>query len=237
MALDGWGWGGAASALGLRRLFGVFPGGRNRRGGPSGLSGLSGAPRPESRSDRAADAFASPSAGTTYAAAPPRAPIERTRHGAIQLRVAAPAVEPARGRERVEQPRRRERLHELALLAESRDALGRMPARIEQHVGERIPHLLRRLQQAQVISLEEHRPGAPQRPVHRAREPRRKRHHPAPERIAIVGLDDQVRVIVLDRVVDEPEIRRARRPSGTTPRPRARRARCEATRSRAAPSA
>ena len=100
----------------------------------------------------------------------------------------------------------RERLHELALLAEPRDALRRMPARIEQHVGERVPHLLRRLQHAQVIALEEHRPGAPERPVHRAREPRRKRHHPAPERLPIVGLDDQMRVIVLDRVVDEPEV-------------------------------
>jgi hypothetical protein len=42
--------------------------------------------------------------------------------------------------------------------------------------------------------------------VHGEGEARRERLHPAPERGGAVRFDDQVRVIVLDRVVDEPEV-------------------------------
>jgi hypothetical protein len=59
-----------------------------------------------------------------------------------------------------------------------------------------------------VIALGEHLSGTPEGPVHRAREPGRERLHPAPARILVVGLDEEVRVIVLDRVVHEPEVPR-----------------------------
>jgi hypothetical protein len=56
-----------------------------------------------------------------------------------------------------------------------------------------------------VVSLLQHRPRAPQRAVHRASEPRGERLHPAPELPRVVRFHDQVSVIALDRVVDEPE--------------------------------
>ena len=90
-----------------------------------------------------------------------------------------------------------------------------MPPRIQQHVGDRIAHLPRAGEHLVVIPVGQHLPGAPapDRPVDREREQPRQPLHPAPERRDAVGLDDQVRVIVLDRVVHEPEVRsRARAP-------------------------
>jgi hypothetical protein len=78
---------------------------------------------------------------------------------------------------------------------------------IHQHVGERVPHLARAGEDALVVALGEHSAGAPERAVHGEREARAERLHRAPERGAIARLDDQVHVVALDRVVDEPEAR------------------------------
>ena len=52
-------------------------------------------------------------------------------------------------------------------------------AHIQEDVGERVPHLARRPQHAQVVAPEQHRTLAPEDPIHRARESRRHRFHPA----------------------------------------------------------
>ena len=119
----------------------------------------------------------------------------------------APSLEPSPRRAGVDAARAAERRHVLQPhLPQLRDPLRRMPSRVEQHVRDRVPHLPRGLEHAVVIPIREHLPGAPERAVHREREERRDRLHPAPERLHALRLDDQVRVIVLDRVVDEPHL-------------------------------
>jgi hypothetical protein len=81
-----------------------------------------------------------------------------------------------------------------------------MAAGIEPHVGERVPHLPRAGEDPNVIPVGEHSARSPERPVHGPGEARGERLHPAPEGVAVLRLDDQVRVIGLDRVVDEPEV-------------------------------
>jgi len=56
-----------------------------------------------------------------------------------------------------------------------------------------------------VVAIRDHGPRAPEPPVHGLREADPEGLHPAPEGLAIRGLDDGVEVVALDRVVDEPE--------------------------------
>ena len=56
-----------------------------------------------------------------------------------------------------------------------------------------------------MIAIGEHRPTPPRDPVHRPRESGADCLHTAPERVAIARLDDQVRVVPLQRVVHEPK--------------------------------
>jgi hypothetical protein len=76
-------------------------------------------------------------------------------------------------------------------------------ARIQQHVAECIRDLLRRREQAQVVAVGEHRSDVIADAVHRSGEPRADRHHAAPEGVRIACFDEQVRVIALQRIVDE----------------------------------
>jgi len=78
-------------------------------------------------------------------------------------------------------------------------------ARVQQDVAQRVPHLFRRRQKSEMVPIGQDRPAAPRNPIHGAREPRRDRLHAAPERVAIARLDDQMRVVPLQRVVHEPE--------------------------------
>ena len=56
-----------------------------------------------------------------------------------------------------------------------------------------------------MVAVVEHAARSPRNAVDRAGEARADRLHAAPERVAIPRLDDQVRVISLQRVVDEAE--------------------------------
>jgi hypothetical protein len=47
-------------------------------------------------------------------------------------------------------------------------ALGKMAARVEQNVGDRVPHLTRRPQHVDVATISEHTAGAVKHPVHAA---------------------------------------------------------------------
>jgi hypothetical protein len=87
--------------------------------------------------------------------------------------------------------------------------------RIEQHVGERIAHAPRRGEHLVVVAVGEHLAGAPatDRPIHGKREQPGEPLRPAPEPDGSIRLDDQMRMIVLDRVVDEPEARARARPT------------------------
>ena len=68
-----------------------------------------------------------------------------------------------------------------------------------------MPHLPRRAQHAQVVAVREDTPAPPERPVHGECEARGEGFHAAGERLASGGLDDEVGVVVLEGVVDEPE--------------------------------
>ena len=80
-----------------------------------------------------------------------------------------------------------------------------MPPRVVQHIPDRIPYLPHRAQHVQVVAVAQHRSPASESAVHRLREARGQRLHPAPERRGPVGLDDRVEVVVLERELEEPE--------------------------------
>jgi hypothetical protein len=72
-------------------------------------------------------------------------------------------------------------------------------------------HLARRAQKPGVIPTRDDASALPAHdPIHRERKPRADRHHPAPERFVIARFDDQVRVVALQRVLDEPKRRTLR---------------------------
>jgi hypothetical protein len=84
--------------------------------------------------------------------------------------------------------------------------LREVAARIQQHVGERTSHLAQGAQRAVVVAAVEHPPAAPGDPVQRTRQPCRDALHPACEGVLAVRLDDQVRVVALERVVVHAEV-------------------------------
>ena len=83
--------------------------------------------------------------------------------------------------------------------------LREVPARVQQHVGNRVPDLPRRPQHVHVAAIGEHAPSAVKDAVHATREARGDRLHPAREVPSAGRLDDHVHVVVLDRVVNQPK--------------------------------
>jgi len=107
----------------------------------------------------------------------------------------APAGEPASGRCRVD-------------LRDSRNAaaeLREMATRVHEDVRQRVAHFARGAEDVEVIAVGEDRTAAREDPVHGSRDARADRFHPAREIALARGFDDRVHVIVLDRIVHEPE--------------------------------
>ncbi len=88
-----------------------------------------------------------------------------------------------------------------------RGSLGSVPACVQQHVAERVPHLRRGRQQSSMVAIRQDWSRSSHHPIHRPRQPRSDGLHPAPERVTVAGLDDQVRVVALQRVVDQAKLR------------------------------
>jgi hypothetical protein len=55
-------------------------------------------------------------------------------------------------------------------------------------------------------ALREHRTAVAERPVQRTRDSCTDRHHPAAERACVARFDDEMRVRVLQRVMDQAEV-------------------------------
>jgi hypothetical protein len=83
-------------------------------------------------------------------------------------------------------------------------------SRVQQHVRERSPHLAWRAEHAVVVAAVENRSTAAKDAVDRPRETRSDALQPIAERMNALRLDQQVDVVVLERVVDDPEARTAR---------------------------
>jgi hypothetical protein len=81
-----------------------------------------------------------------------------------------------------------------------------MVTRVQQDVGERIPDFPRRPQDAEVIAAIEDRPRQGKGALDRTGEPGPDRLHPAGERIPARGLNQEMYVVRLDRVVQHSEI-------------------------------
>jgi hypothetical protein len=81
-----------------------------------------------------------------------------------------------------------------------------MPARILEHVRDRVPYFARRAQHVGVVAIREHPTRPTEHSVHGSSEPRADRLHPAPESLSALRLDDEVGVIALQRVVHEPKV-------------------------------
>jgi hypothetical protein len=77
---------------------------------------------------------------------------------------------------------------------------------IQEHVAERAVHLARRRQYPVMVPTREHTPRAARDSIHGTREPHADRLHPAPERVAILRLDDQMRMVAEQRIVHKAKI-------------------------------
>ena len=80
-----------------------------------------------------------------------------------------------------------------------------MTSRIEQDVRQRVSHLARRAEDVQVVAVRENATASVEYPVHRSRQARRDGFHPGRQVPLAHGFCDQVHVIVLDRVMHQPE--------------------------------
>ena len=108
-----------------------------------------------------------------------------------RMKPTAPSSEPSAGRRRVD-------ADPACQLA---SALHEMTPRIQQHVCNRIPDFARRAQHMEVESIRENAATKPEYPVHGPCEASRDRLHPACQRMLPCGLDHEVHVIRLDRIV------------------------------------
>jgi hypothetical protein len=79
-------------------------------------------------------------------------------------------------------------------------------ARIQEHVSERVSHLARRLQRAQVVAPEQGQSLAFEHPVHGPGQAGSDRLHTAPERILSGRFHHEVHMIALDRLVADAEL-------------------------------
>ena len=114
--------------------------------------------------------------------------------------VASPAIEPSRGRRRVENDRAARQRYQSTSTGVPRKhntGLIRVASRVQKYVPERPSDFARRRQEPAVISVGEDAPRALCDAIHGQREPRADRHHAAAKRILIARLDDQMRVISL----------------------------------------
>ena len=78
-------------------------------------------------------------------------------------------------------------------------------ARVQEHVRQRPPHLRRRALQHVVEAVGQNTPPAAEHPVHAARETRRQALHAVRQTLRSRRLDQEVRMVVLNRVVHHPE--------------------------------
>src|SRR5687768_1490676 len=81
-----------------------------------------------------------------------------------------------------------------------------MPPSVEEDVPQSQMSLARSLDDSQVIAVGEHVPSATQELVEIAGQPNGERLDAARERLVPIGLDQQVQVILLDRVLDHCEV-------------------------------
>ncbi len=127
------------------------------------------------------------------------------RGGAI-VRPSHPPFEPTRRRCGIEPDACRD----------GRPDLRSMMTGVEKDVAKRVMHLTRRRQQSQMVAIGDDRPPPIRDSVHGTCQPRAEHPHPAPEGATIARLDDQVRVIPLQRVVHQPKPRPIARRSERT---------------------
>ena len=80
-----------------------------------------------------------------------------------------------------------------------------MAARIEEAVGQRVPHFPWRAQHVQVVTVGEHAAAATEGSIHGSRKARANRFHARCEIARAPRLYDRVQMIVLNRIVNEPE--------------------------------
>ena len=119
--------------------------------------------------------------------------LDRSR--AQSLRSSAPAVELAARGGRVD-------LHwrEVTLL------LLEILSYVEKYVAKRIAHLSRRREELYVIAARNHLAPATKSPVHCLRKTRSNRLHSPGQGILRIGLNDQMKMIVLDGVLHQPKV-------------------------------
>ncbi len=108
-----------------------------------------------------------------------------------------PPIEPARGARTVQVGGRR---------APDPTTLREMAPRVQEDVGQSATHLTRCAQQAMVVAPVENRPGPSADAIHGPRQASPDALHAARERLLAVGLDDQVGVVALQRVVRHAEV-------------------------------
>jgi hypothetical protein len=77
--------------------------------------------------------------------------------------------------------------------------------RVQENVAKRIAHLSRGWKEPHVVAIGENATAATEDTIHGTGETRADRHHAASECGAVLRLDDEVRVISLERVVHEAE--------------------------------
>jgi hypothetical protein len=81
-----------------------------------------------------------------------------------------------------------------------------MPARVQEHVGDRVSHLARRAQHAHVVAIGQDGSRTVEHAVHGSSEACSESLHPASKCALMLRLDDEVGVIRLQRVVHQPEL-------------------------------
>ena len=81
-----------------------------------------------------------------------------------------------------------------------------MPRGVQQHVPDRILDLARRPQDPRVVAIRQQPPAPPKHTPHRPGHPPAQTLHPTTERVLILRLDDEVRVIAQERVVHHPKL-------------------------------
>src|SRR5207244_2324334 len=90
----------------------------------------------------------------------------------------------------------------------SRARVGRQPfthmvAKVLQHVAHGVDDLAQRRQHVRVIAIDEYLSGAVREAIECAREPYREPLHRPRQRLGAFGLDDEVKVVALDGIVDD----------------------------------
>jgi len=111
------------------------------------------------------------------------------------------AMKPLRGRKRIERCVRRRACTRVGI--EHRAVL----ESILQDIDEHIPHLARPGERAPMPTIRPKPAAAKEQAIHASRYAHHEPTHARPERRSACGFDDQVRVIVLDRIVHDPEVR------------------------------